>query len=349
MSEKASPIKRLLLWLSGAPSESGPAAPPAPPPVADEPRSAGPAEAAPSSQIEVPSDAPVEEPEPIQPANEATPPETHTMTNDPVNNAGAYGVRVVPADVPEGATYWRTMRVHHLTPDENQGRHHIFLDALDEAGSRSFGAQARVTWPGGEQTITVDKPLGEPGTNFPMWKWQICAAEMLGLPSDRVENLHTGHPDEPPGLGNTLFHHSFEVVYQRAVKTAVQPLPPPPPPPPDDKLMERYLLFGPSASPRTAVYLELARGYLLAQQPAVGYNANEASHARHVIIVGEVQDISQETEDALRLAGCQVQRIQGTAEHIAAAFQALQTTQVFLPTTPVGQPVVILPANRLSD
>ena len=42
-------------------------------------------------------------------------------------------------------------------------------------------------------------------------------------------------------------------------------------------------------------------------------------------------------EDALRLAGCQVQRIQGTPEQIAAAFQALQATEVFLPTTPVGQ------------
>jgi hypothetical protein len=46
-----------------------------------------------------------------------------------------------------------------------------------------------------------------------MWKWQVCAVEGLGLPSDRVENLHTGHPDEAPG--NTLFHHSFLVVFQR--------------------------------------------------------------------------------------------------------------------------------------
>jgi len=321
MSEQANPIKRLLLWLSGAPAETPPPAAPAPQPVAEpdpDPQVETPA----SEASEASSDAPESAPEPIQDASPAVPPETHTMANDPINDAGAYGVVVVPADVPEGATYWRAVRVHHLTPEENQGRHHIFLDALDEAGSRVFGAQARVTWPGGEQTLTVDKPLGEPGTNFPMWKWQICAVEMLGLPSDRVENLHTGHPDEPPGLNNTLFHHSFEVVYQRAVSGAV--LPPPPPPPPDGKLMEHYILFGPAASTRTAVYLDLARSYLLAQQPTLGYSIDEASLARQVILVGEVQDISQEAEDALRLSGCQVQRIQGTPEQIAAAFAAIQ-------------------------
>ncbi len=320
MSEKTNPIKRLLLWLSGAPAEPEPAAAPAPP-VVDEPSPKPQVEPSTSEATEAAIDAPADASEPMEAASAAVPPETQTMTNDPINDAGAYGVLVVPADVPAGATYWRAVRVHHLLPAENQGRHHLFLDALDEAGNRSFGAQARVTWPDGEQTITVDKPLGEPGANFPMWKWQICAVEMLGLPSDRVENLHTGHPDEPPGLGNTLFHHSFEVVYQRAVSGAV---PPPPPPPPDGKLMERTILFGPAASNRTAVYLELARSYLLAQQPTLGYSIDEASLARQVIIVGEVQDISQEAEDALRLSGCQVQRIQGTPEQIAAEFLALQ-------------------------
>lgn len=337
MSQQANPIQRLLLWLSGAPAApTAPVAPASSTPSVDsaipaqpvEPVApAPPAQPAPSTEIEAVQTAaasdPGEMPELSQPASAAVFPETTTMTNDPVNQAGAYGVVVVAAEVPAGETYWRLIRVRHLTPDENQGRHHIFLDALDEAGARAFGAQARVTWPGGNQTITVEKPVGEPGANFPMWKWQICAVEMLGLPSDRVENLHTGHPDEPPGLGNTLFHHSFEVLYQRAVSSA-EPLPPPPPPPPDDRLIERYVLFGPPASTRTAVYLELARGYLLARQPTVGYSAAEASHARRVVIVGELQDVGQEAEDTLRAAGCQVQRVQGTPEQIAAQFDALQ-------------------------
>jgi hypothetical protein len=326
MSPQANPIKRLLLWLAGAPAEPEPAA--AAVSLAAEPE--------PTRSLE-PDNPPAVEPElsppletaaePLEPGNSPSaaasgptptaanlaPTELQPMTNDPVNDAGAYGVRVVAADLPAGASYWRAVRVHHLTPAENGGRHHLFLDALDEAGGRVIGAQARVTWPGDAQTITVEKPVGEPGANFPLWKWQIVAVEMLGLPSDRVENLHTGHPDEPPGLDNTLFHHSFAVDFQRSVKAVAGSQPG------GDKPLARYVLFGPPASSRTAVYLEAARAFLLAQQPAMGYRAEEASHAAQVVIVGELQDISQATEDALRQAGCQVQRIQGTPEQVAAA------------------------------
>lgn len=346
MSQQANPIKRLLLWLSGAPAEPDapqpaqpvePAQQQAPPAPAPEPAAeiSQPAETALLAGSEFDAIEPAGTPPP--PADFDEPPEGTTMIHEPINDAEAYGVRVAAAAVAPGAPYWRAVRIHHLTPDENQGRHHIFLDALDETGARVFGAQARVTWPGGEQTLTVEKPLGEPGANFPMWKWQICAVEMLGLPSDRVENLHTGHPDEPPGLGNTLFHHSFEVVYQRAVSGAAQPPPPPPPPPPPgDQFIERYILFGPPASGRTAAYLALARDYLLARQPTVGYRLDEARYARHVVIVGELQDVSQEAEDALRQAGCQVQRVQGTPDEVAAAFGALHGGPVFLPVTPVS-------------
>jgi hypothetical protein len=139
-----------------------------------------------------------------------------------VNDATSYGVRVQDANVAPGAWYWQAVRVHHLTPQENGGNHHIYLDARDPAlgggaeGARVNGGRLRVTWDGGEQIVTVDKPANEAGTNFPMWKWQVCAVECLGLPggelpSDRVTGLHTGHPDE--AAGNTLFHHSFHVTF----------------------------------------------------------------------------------------------------------------------------------------
>ncbi len=132
-----------------------------------------------------------------------------------VNDATGYGVQIQPANVVSGAWYWQAVRVHHLTPQENGGNHHIYLDVLDSA-ARVNGVRLRVTWDGGEQIVTVDKPAGEPGTNFPMWKWQVCSVECLGLtgkelPSDRVTGLHTGHPDE--AAGNTLFHHSFHITF----------------------------------------------------------------------------------------------------------------------------------------
>ncbi len=141
---------------------------------------------------------------------------------EPINDAVAYGVTIQPAIPVPGSWYWQAVRVHHLTPEENGGNHHIYLDLFDPSqgdgpyGKRVYGGRLRVTWDGGEQIVTVDKPANEPGTNFPMWRWQVCAVEALGLPgealpSDRVAGLHTGHPDEAPG--NTLFHHSFGITF----------------------------------------------------------------------------------------------------------------------------------------
>lgn len=423
MSDTPNPLKRFLIWLSGAPDS-----PPAPSPQPPEPAPEGAADlepAAPEPWVEPTRAAPAgETAEAAVPTEAATSAVAATAeaqekptlaaaddqglgvlpaavaasasraNQQVVNDATAYGVAVELADVVPGTLYWQVVRVHHLTPEENHGNHHIYLDALDEAGERIMGAQARVTWEGGEQVITVDKPANEPGANFPMWKWQICQVEMLGLPSDRVVNLHTGHPDEPPGTGNTLFHHSFHVDFQRRLKaiddlaqsvisgvvsngagraisllqdgatltsavadaggafrfeglaagTYVVALPdagirsdpltvdgtnsvsvslvvPDGGEPSDGKPLERYLLFGASESPATAVYLALARDALLTYRPTFGFNPVEATHAQSVAIVGEVRDVSQEVEDNLIAAGCQVERIQGTAEEIAAGLE----------------------------
>ncbi len=132
---------------------------------------------------------------------------------DPINEAEAYGVRTVPAQISPGADYWQISRIRHLPPEENNGRHHLFFDALDAAGQRAFGARVLISWTGGSREVVIDKPLPEPGANEPLWAKQVVSAEALGLPSERAENLHTGHPDE--AAGNTLFHHSFEIVFRR--------------------------------------------------------------------------------------------------------------------------------------
>lgn len=147
-----------------------------------------------------------------------------------INDAAAYGVRIEPAAVSAGELYWQAVRVHHLTPDENGGRHHLFMDMLEPqagsepVGTRLFGARLRVTWGDQEEIVVVEKPLGEPGANLPLWKWQVCAVQALGLPgqelpSDRVLGIHSAHPDEGPG--NTLFHHSFSVTFCRVRAPAV--------------------------------------------------------------------------------------------------------------------------------
>ncbi len=242
---------------------------------------------------------------------------------------------------------------------------------------------------------------------------------MLDLPSDQVTGLHTGHPDEPPGIGNTLFHHSFAVHFQRAVKgarpesgrssrsgsvisgtvsnaaghvlllthgwrnrrpadvgrswhriastdwlpatTSLQ-----------SKAVARIQASWPSmARPRPRSFWPCRPRWLRPMpernsSTAISCSAHPARRGRRstltwraatccrtspplasaptmrgmrssVVLMGAVEDIPQATEDALRQAGCQVQRISGTPQQIQDGLRQLDTGehQIFLPMTPL--------------
>jgi hypothetical protein len=144
---------------------------------------------------------------------------------EPVYNDAAtkYGVDIkflTDVEVPDDASkYWRAIGVHHLTGAENMGNHHIYCDVLDEQGERINGARlALVQADSGPVFAVVDKPVDEAGTNFPLWKADQATVYVVWpaddpLPSEEVLGLSSGHLDEE--AGNTLFHHSFYVVFQR--------------------------------------------------------------------------------------------------------------------------------------
>jgi hypothetical protein len=144
---------------------------------------------------------------------------------EPVYNdaAAGYGVDIkflANMDVPEDVTqYWRVIGVHHLTGGENIGNHHIYCDVLDEAGKRINGARLVMFQPNANPVFAVvDKPAHEPGTNFPLFKADRASVAVLWpdgqpLPSEQTLGLSSVHPDEE--VGNTLFHHSYYVVFQR--------------------------------------------------------------------------------------------------------------------------------------
>jgi hypothetical protein len=155
--------------------------------------------------------------------------------NDPF---AKFGVRLVEADVVPGETYWKVIGIHHLLPVENRGDGHVYLEALDEAGVR---IQNPMVWANNQdntiqEPVKLEKPAAEPAGNIPMFKAKHVV-RIRGLSinandkSDSVENLHTDHDNEPEpadGLGgNTRFHHSFYVVYQRTRKAEGGPGPQP--------------------------------------------------------------------------------------------------------------------------
>jgi hypothetical protein len=144
---------------------------------------------------------------------------------EPVYNdaAAKYKVDIIllpEIEVPDDATqYWRVIGVHHLTGPENMGNHHIYCDILDEEGNRINRARLILYQVDTDPVFaTVDKPANEAGTNFPLWKADKARVAVFWpddnpLPSEQAMGLSTGHPDEE--MGNTLFHHSFYVVFQR--------------------------------------------------------------------------------------------------------------------------------------
>lgn len=155
-------------------------------------------------------------------------------STEAINDAAGYGVTITPASVLPGEKYWRVIGIHHLTPLENWGNHHIYVDALDLNGNRVRNPIGWVGWTWDDRhanepalPIPVDKPDYEPGANIAVGKNQIISVWMEGRNpdgrdrSDKVSAMRTTHPDEPlpdGALHNTWGHHSFYVVFQETVK-----------------------------------------------------------------------------------------------------------------------------------
>lgn len=152
------------------------------------------------------------------------------------NDATRYGAYILSAP---HAPAWRCIGIHHLTPDENAGKHNVFIDVLDAAGTRLHAPTAPLvgwTWEGRRENenappITLDKPDAEPGCNVAI-DYNQTIAVWVEPPhqSDVVNGMHTRHPDE--STGNTLGHHSFYVVFQY-MDTDPGPAEPPPAEPPE--------------------------------------------------------------------------------------------------------------------
>ncbi|MEW5960786.1 MAG: hypothetical protein AB1801_23925, partial [Chloroflexota bacterium] len=153
------------------------------------------------------------------------------VSNSVINDAARYGVTIEPADAPEGSWYWKIIGIHHLQPGENDGKHNLFIDAVDEKGARR-AEKVAWTWVGRKANeaappLVLNQPEAVPAGNLAIWMNQTISARIEHTYSDAISNVHTRHPDEP--TGNTMGHHSFYVVWQWTKKEE-KPKPPVIPP-----------------------------------------------------------------------------------------------------------------------
>lgn len=123
------------------------------------------------------------------------------------------GVALDPAPIEPGEPHWRLVEGRWADPVESAGRHHIFIEVLDENEDRAAGQPVVIEWSDGNLTLIVEPgPPPEWGTNFPMFATLggYNARVGGGAPSDRVTGMGMGTPELP----DFTIHTSFYLTYR---------------------------------------------------------------------------------------------------------------------------------------
>ena len=110
------------------------------------------------------------------------------------------GAVFVPAVVQPGQGYWRLVKAVWFNEVEAQGRHHIFMDALDADGQRVVGLPVRIYWASGDTIVNLQAKPGEPyAADFAMFDVapSYNALPNDGNPADEVQGMGLGSIEQP--------------------------------------------------------------------------------------------------------------------------------------------------------
>jgi len=129
---------------------------------------------------------------------------------------GSLGVILQPAGVRPGQQYWRLVKAVWHDESQSGNDHTIYVELLDEGGSRLVGHPIEIRWQGGSLVLTTeDKPPNEYPANFPMYNtlgsYQV---KVSGPPSDTLVGLGMGTADQP----DFTIHTNFLLTFQRVTR-----------------------------------------------------------------------------------------------------------------------------------
>ncbi|MFO7631371.1 MAG: hypothetical protein R6W76_02470, partial [Caldilinea sp.] len=150
---------------------------------------------------------------------EAAPEEVVVAAAAPRNldgRLGALGVSIEDAPVEPGQQYWRLVEVRWEDEIQSAGKHHIYVDVMDENGDRIVGHPVTVFWGDGSHTAALeDKPAPDYGFNYQMYASGFAYnVKVEGLPSDVLRGAGMGDVENRfRGI-----HVSYYLLYQRATK-----------------------------------------------------------------------------------------------------------------------------------
>jgi CRP-like cAMP-binding protein len=155
----------------------------------------------------------------VAPAETPTP-EAPAPTPAPSRNVDPripqLGLTIEDASTGGGQQYWRLIEARWEDEAQAGGKHHIYVDVLDESGNRLVGQPVTVWWGDGNYTAPLeDKPAPDLGFNYQMYaSGYAYNVKVEGLPSDIVRGAGMGD------LANRFkgIHTSYYFVFQRATK-----------------------------------------------------------------------------------------------------------------------------------
>ena len=134
---------------------------------------------------------------------------------------------VVQAAQAAPTVLYKLVEMRRLTACENKGNHNIFIEVIDAAGNPLDGVtlvQTSQDQIGNVLDKAVSGVKGPGKAEFLLWKmaeYAVYITEDGSNPAstDIARPLHSNFTDEAEcsdgGGGNTLFHNSFKVVFQR--------------------------------------------------------------------------------------------------------------------------------------
>lgn len=168
-----------------------------------------------------------------------TPSPTPTFTPVPTNTpvpvrvaaqapvAAVARAAAAPAPAPVPSVQFKLIEMRRLSACENRGMHNIFVKVVDAAGNPVDGVLLIQT-PAGQIGNVLDKAVsgskGPGKAEFIMWKGAeyavyISTDGVNPASSDIAQPVHSNFADEElcadGGGGNTLFHNSFSLVFQK--------------------------------------------------------------------------------------------------------------------------------------
>ena len=132
-----------------------------------------------------------------------------------------------PTQPPKPTTQFTLMEVRRMTPCENKGNHHVFVQIVDAAGRPVDGVtlvQSPHRQPGNVLDKTVSGFKGPGKAEFTMWKGAEYDVYVSGdgvnpTNTEIARQVNSNFADEANcsdgGGGNTLYHNSFSVIFRK--------------------------------------------------------------------------------------------------------------------------------------